>query len=227
MTKNNKQTKKTKTAKPLTASKVAQIAKKAVMKVAETRSPIYSESRNMYAGLVGMRNLNYFISQGDTASTIQGEKVHIKNIRFNLYGEIFNNGDTTNNEVIIRMFFLKSDRQYTNSWTLQTPAAIFRDDGSSSPSDVARTAHIDLHKNKLISKDIRVTLKPSISGQTLVLHKEFDLPINKDCYFRADNSGYFRDGDYYFVIAIQKAGDVGTVVNTALTMQWAVNCKDM
>lgn len=210
--------------KKLTAKSVAKIAKSVVMRQAETKSPINALSLNLFAPNVYAINLNHFIGQGSAAYQVTGEKVFIKNMRLKMYADFqFASYNATN---LLRCFVIKTKKALTNTSTVITNSDVFRNDGSANPNLPARISHIDLHKVSLISQDRIIEATPSIVDTVVSRAWEFNIPINRTEYFDQDNSGDFKNGSYYLILAVQKSGDVGLAVNTNFSVQWSINIKD-
>jgi len=64
-----------------------------------------------------------------------------------------------------------------------------------------------------------------LTQQNSVAHFNIRVPINKSHWFRSDNSGYLKNGDYYLIMVAEK--DTAPVGNGGyVSYQWAMNFTD-
>lgn len=199
--------------------KVAKIAKKVVMRAAETKSSLTSYNVTPIDGAWSVSNLSFPIGQGDTAEDVIGEKVHMKslNIRGNIYVQNNNAGTTT----IARLVVFRSKQNLTTSSATITATDLVRATASTNPQQ----HHIDLHKVDLLY-DTTLVLTPQVANsQTIQQPFVINIPVNKTHYFDSDNSGLFKDKQYYLGFV----GYNGIIVSSpaGCTFTAAVNFKDM
>lgn len=213
---------KAKTPVAVTKKQVVKIAKAAVMKSAETKSYLASYSIIPADNTWNVQNLIYPISQGDTAEQIEGEKLFIKNIRFNGFVAI-NNPASTSTTRQYRMVVFATKKPLTNSSSGITVTDLVRAGGSAN----SMCQHIDLHKVDLLY-DRKFSLTQALSGQTVTRPFMLNVPINKTCYFEADNAGYLKDKNYYMALVASDGfgGSAGTAP-VKFEYTWTVNFKDI
>lgn len=205
--------------KKMDQAQVSKIAKKVVLKAAETKSSLTSYSMTPLDGVWAASNLNFPIGQGDTAEDVIGEKVYLKsiNIRGNIYIATPEAGITT----LARVVVFRTKQNLTTSTASITATDLVRSPASTNPQQ----HHIDLHKVDLLY-DSTFALTPQVSA-TQVIQQPFNivLPINKTHYFDSDSSGLFKDKQYY----VGYVGYNGNVLANAAgcTFTAAINFKDM
>lgn len=231
-----KTTKKKTTKKTKLEKQITKIAKKVALKTAETISPISNFEFTMDYNKIAVRNLIYFISQGDKSYQIHGEKMFIKNIRLRV--RLFWNGNISvgitqgNSPRIVRLVVFKTKTPLTVSTNTDvTKSELFRQESGSSSTLLATTGHIDLRKvdlfyDKLVSFDARdMAQTSSVVGK--LKEVDINIPLNKVEYFDNDESiGYLKGGNYYLG-AIYDDTIGGSIGGITLSCQFAVNVKDM
>lgn len=203
----------------LDQQQVAKIAKKVVMRAAETKSSLTSYAVTPLDAIWSVSNLSFPIGQGDTAEDVIGEKIMMKsiNIRGNIYTQNNNAGTTT----LCRVVVFRSKQNLTTSSASITATDLVRATAAGNPQQ----HHIDLHKVDLLY-DTSFALTPQV-GNSQVIQQPFviNIPINKTHYFDSDNSGLFKDKQYYLGFV----GYNGIVVSSpaGCTFTAAVNFKDL
>lgn len=220
--KSRRQPRKAKATKPvLSVQEVRKITRSELLKSAETKSAYNNfatatvNNEQTYA-----YNLNYFIQQGASAENVIGEKVYIKNI--NLRGYF---SSTTGSEALIgRMLLIRTKTPLGAALINATSTDIFR----STLSRRAALSHVDLHKVDLLFDKTFTMNAPGVSGIARVKDFQINVPINKTHYFDADNSGYFKDKNYYLVWTVFRpdltTGSTSQVGD--MSCAWTVNFKD-
>lgn len=198
---------------------VAKIAKKVVMKAAETKSSLTNYNMTPVDGVWVANNLTFPIGQGSTGEDVIGEKIYLKsiNIRGNIYLANQNSGATT----ISRMVVFRSKQNLTTGTTAITATDLVRSPASTNPQQ----HHIDLHKVDLLY-DTTFAMTPVVAnGQVVQQPFSFTIPINKTHYFDSDNSGLLKDKQYYFAFVAYNGIIVSPAAGCTITV--AVNFKDL
>lgn len=203
----------------LDSKEVTKIAKKVVMRAAETKSSLTNYNTTPVDGVWSASNLTFPIGQGSTAEDVVGEKIFIKsiNVRGNIYLQNANNGATT----ITRLVVFRSKQNLTTGTAAITSTDLVRSPVATNPQQ----HHIDLHKVDLLY-DTTFSLTPEIANaQVMQQPFSFTIPVNKTHYFDSDNSGLLKDKQYYMAFV----GYNGIIVSSpaGCTFTVAVNFKDM
>lgn len=193
------------------------VAKKAVMQVAETKSYLNNNSSSVLLdNTTYATNLIYGMSQGTTAETYIGEKIHLQSIRLKgfLYTSI-----TSANTKMFRITVIRTKKALTSSSSFAaiTGTDVYR------PYSFIPQAHVDLHKVDSLYDRI-YTLQPQISSG--VVQQPFDIrvKINRKETWDADNSGYLKNKNYYLVVTGYDTS--GASYPVSCVCEWAVNFKD-
>lgn len=208
---------------PLPANQIRlikSIATKAARSVSETKSELLSNDRLTADGIVYAQNLNYQIAQGVTSQNVIGEKIFLKNI--NIHGYAVNlAGSTNDSPITVRLCVVRTETPLTTT----TPSAINATDVfRSATGKLARQGHVDLHKVDLLY-DKQMVINTDITGVNSTQPFTIRVPINKSLWFRSDNSGYLKNGDYYLIMVAEK--DNAPVGNGGyVSYQWAMNFTD-
>lgn len=203
----------------ITKKDVARIARNVALKAAETKSFISNVSGGSQTqDAVVATNLIYSIGQGVTAESVIGEKVFIKNIHLKGY---FNTDTTNDAACTLRCALVRTKKALTNSRASITVTDAFR----TNVTNEAALGHFDLHKVDVLWDKMYKVGIPNISGLSMTQAFDFNVPINKTHYFDADNSGYFKDKNYYLIVTAYKE-KFGTVTPGFMSLQWTVNFKD-
>lgn len=207
----------------LTASQkaeVSKIAKRVVLRQAETKSYYQSSTNATVFDTVGYaRNLIYPIAQGATSETVIGEKLHIKNIR--IKGQMLFNG-TTEADKMTRFVIIKSEKDLTNSQASITLSDVFR--ATSNGSLAPTVSSPDLHKIDLFYDSGPIRVVKSYATHLPIYPIDINVNIDKTEYFDGDNSGNLKGGNYYFVFT---AYDGSTANMANIAFDWTVNYKDL
>lgn len=201
-------------------SAVQKIAKKVILRAAETKSSLSNFGLNNIDSQWGVANLSFPIGQGDTAEDVIGEKIFLKNIRMRCDFTTQNNnvGQTT----VFRAIVFRSKNTITTGTAALVPVTtqLMRAPITGSIS----AQQVDLHKVDLLY-DQTFTLTPDVANaQVMRHHWDFNLPINRTHYFDTDNSGILKDKQYYFAFVAQNGGIPSPGI---LEASVAVNFKDM
>lgn len=205
-----------------TRRQVAKFVKATVLKTAETKSYMASYSIIPADNTWNVQNLIYPISQGDTAETIDGEKMHLKNIRFKGFVAI-NNPASTSTTRLCRMVVFATKKPLTNSSGGITVTDLVRSGGSSN----SMCQHIDLHKVDLLY-DRKFAITQNLTGQTVTRPFDLNIPIDRTVYFESDNAGYLKDKNYYMaVVASDGFGGSAGTAPCKFEYNWTVNFKDI
>lgn len=202
--------------------KVSAIAKKAVYKVAETKSPIQIRTSDLFNDLVYAQNVTFAIGQGNTSFAIEGKKFHIKNITVKGRIYSYNTATPTNSNLHFRFLLIRTKKALTNTFGAIAADDVFR----GTTNEVATVGHVDLHKVDLI-KDYSTKVLPTPIGSTGTSNSfSMNIPINKTVTVDTENGGYLKDSNYYIITTCYKADNPAANVG-ALRMQWATNYKDI
>lgn len=202
---------------------VAKIAKKVVMKAAETKSSLTNYGINPLDGIWNAVNLSFPIGQGDTAEDVIGEKIFLKSI--NLRISVFTQNNNAGTTSIGRVVVFRSKSQICTSSTAVLTTSTTELTRSPVNTSAPHTAHIDLHKVDLLF-DQSFTLTPQVANTQTIQHTmNAVIPIGKTHYFDSDNSGLFKDKQYYLGVV----GYNGILVSSPLgfTASCAMNFKDL
>lgn len=182
-------------ARRVTVPVVKAVVKQQIQKQAEAKSNYQAWASLNYDNLVTSVNPFYPLSQGSTAETMIGEKIHVKNLRVNgfMYNAI---PSATSNDCMVRMFLIHArDKLHSGSQSNITPADIFRSGGSG-----FRTVDsLDYHKIKVL-KEVKMTIRYNANSQLIHRPFSFTYNFNKNETFDADSSGYLKNGQYFFCI---------------------------
>lgn len=212
---------KAKATAPVTRKEVAKIARKVTLSAAETKSYIAGYSIIPADNVWNAQNLIFPITQGSSAEAVQGEKMYIKNIRFNGFVAI-NNPASTSTTRSCRMVVFATKKPLTNSSAAITATDLVRSGGTAN----SMCQHIDLHKVDLLY-DRKFTLLQQLGSQTVVKQFSLNIPVNRTVYFESDNAGYLKDKNYYMaVVASDGFGGSGATAPAKFEYTWAVNFKD-
>lgn len=199
---------------------VATIAKKAVLRQAETKSPITNVNITLGDNLVYAQNLIYFIPQGDSSTAVDGAKMNIRNI--NIRGQLTGyNTSVDNAPITFRVAVVKTKKALTNTNTAITATDVLR----SNTSYNASLGHFDLHSVTLLEDKTFSLPTPNIANTAVMKPFDMNIRVNKDEYYDKDNSGYLKGGNYYVIITASRWG-AGSVNAGAAYLQWTVNFKD-
>lgn len=211
---------------------VAKIAKKVTLRTAETKSaPNYNSMTPSAGDTVQVQNLNYFMGQGTTDQTYTGTEIFVKNM--NIQMQVRRNGSasfgaTFNDSVIARVIVFATKKALTNTTTSITASDLFRDDGYGSYR--AQLVYPDLDKVKVLY-DRKINISSPVATSTTVASPSnetvfgINLPINRKKIFDNDNSGYFKDANYY--LAVVYTDSVGIPSYVTFRYNWVVNFKDL
>lgn len=194
---------------------VATIAKKATLKVAETKSYISSSTRSPVSDLYYASNLIYPITQGTTSETVIGEKMFLKNIHIRLfYKTAIGLGAA---QQTVRFMVVQAKKDFTNSHGTVSYLDLMRGVGGTPSVDFP-----DHHKVTILKKYEMVLNPSTTSGHVFV--KDIYVPINANKTFQSDNSGYFKAGNYYLILHASDFSGLNTTGQFSFT--WSVNYKD-
>lgn len=216
-------------------AKMAKIAKSVVLRQAETISPINNFEFSPNYNELATRNLNYFVSQGDTSYQIHGEKVMLKNIHMKV--RLFWNGGISvgvtvgNSDRIIRVLVYKTKTPLTSSYGSSiTKSEVFRQESGTTSTLLATTGHVDLRKVTLLyDKSITFRARDMITTANvsgMLKDLDINIPLNKVEYFDGDTSGYFKTGNYYFSV-IYDDTIASSLAGFTVSCQYAMNVKDL
>lgn len=210
--------------------KVAAIAKKVILSMAETQSPISNTSMSLNDNALRIQNLNRFIAQGDTSVNIKGEKVFLKNLHIKGYIQWTNgSGPVYNTPKLVRITVFKSKTTLTTTQSLVAGSDLFRQETGTSALAFAGQGHVDLHKNMLFYDHIFTIDARDMATTALVTDKfvPFDIriPLNRTEYFDGDNSGDFKSGQYFLGAVLLDSA--ATTAACVLRYTWCWNLKDM
>lgn len=201
---------------------VTAIAKKATLKVAETKSSISIRLADLFNDLVYAQNLNFHLAQGQTAETIVGEKLYLKNIYIKGRFYSYNTAGAGNSNLHCRLMVIRTKKALTNTFSSITYDDVFR----GSTTEIAESGFPDLHKVDVI-KDVTYKIPmANISTEGTSTSFTHNLKINKTLFFDTDNGGYFKDKNYYLICSAHKADNPAANVG-AIRFQWALNFKDL
>lgn len=202
----------------MTAQKVATIAKKVVMKSAETKSFLGNSGTIAPLDTIyNVQNLIFPIAQGLSAENIIGEKLHILNMRIRLNMFTTNNSNNITKYARVVCFAIK--KPLTNTNTTITASEIFRVPLGANPTQ----HHVDLHKVDLLYDNV-FTLVPQVAAQTVQRFVQIPININKSVTFESDNSGYLKNKNYYLAVMGQDGSSISSPVT--FTYTYSVNFKD-
>lgn len=201
-----------------TASQVARIARSVTLKTAETKSKLDNyAATNLGDNAVRAWNLTYPLSQGVTSESVLGEKINLKNIRIMGFSRV-NSGSGNNNTKIVRLIIFKATKQLASSTPINiTPTDLYRNNVTPPQN------HVDLHKVDLLY-DKMLTLTPSLASQETIVPWTINIPLNRTEYFDSDNSGFFKNKNYY--LAIHHYDGNGVYVPTLHQFTVGINFKD-
>jgi len=123
---------------------------------------------------------------------------------------------------VIRAVIFRSKNQITNGTTTLIPVTtqLMR---APAPGAVA-SQHVDLHKVDLLYDQTWVLGPTAGSNQKLRHAFQVNLQINKTHYFDSDNSGIFKDKQYYMAFVAQNGGVPSPGF---LDFEVAMNFKDL
>lgn len=198
--------------------KIAQVAKAAVMKVSETRSSIRSSFLNPLDELVAAQNLVHHLTQGDTSEGHTGQEIFLKNI--NIRGHIQKSSSAL--DAIVRVMVVKSINPFTNTTILNmSPQNVFRAGGTADYN--ATSAHLDFNKVQVLA-DKQYRLVPQFSTHRPLIPVNLNIQINQNKKYQQDNSGYFKDGNYYLIVTSYDGN--GISAPATFDYDWTVNYKD-
>lgn len=205
--------------KKIDQQQVAKIAKRVVMKAAETKSSLTSYSVTPLDGVWNASNLSFPIGQGDTAEDVIGEKIHLKSI--NIRGSLYTANNNAGISTICRLVVFRSKQTLTTSSAAITSTDLVRSPAATNPQQ----HHVDLHKVDLLY-DTTLCLTPQVANNQ-VIQQPFNIviPVDKTHYFDTDNSGLFKDKQYYLGFV----GYNGIIVSSpaGCTFTVAMNFKDL
>lgn len=204
-----------------TSKQVRAIAKKVVLREAETKSAIFQTGNNHYHDLVYAQNLIFGIAQGTSANSIIGEKLLIKNI--NLKGVItnLNNTSATNSSLMFRTVIIRTKTPLVNTFGVITQDQVFRQNYL----EPATTGMLDLHKVDVLYDKTHLISQPNISNVDNQRPFSLNLKVNKTHFVDTDNGGYLKDKNYYLITTCHKSGVIVSNVGY-LRVTWTVNFKD-
>lgn len=201
---------------------VATIAKKAVMKVAETKSYLNTaNSTNLTEDTVYAWNLMSGIPQGDDDDDRIGNKIMISNIymKFQLYA--YNNVTLGRGDRHFRLMLIKSKTPLTSSYTTITASDVFR---SGTTTNMNFIGFPDRNKitvlyDKVIKVENRITDADNCGSHTI------NLKVNKTEFFETNSSLYLKNGNYYLIVV--GGSGTGSPSNTSfIRFNYAINFKD-
>lgn len=200
-----------------TTSQIAKIARAVTLRAAETKSYLTGISNtNQGDNATRVWNLNYNISQGSGSTNVLGEKVHLKSIR--IQGQIFSNTSSNTATKVVRMVVFRTKKALSAGSAIDITATdLYRNNGLPGQN------HVDLHKVDLLYDSI-LTLTPQMTNQVVTRPFKINIPINRTEYFDDDNSGYFKNKNYY--LAIQHHDGNALAPPTTMYFSYAVNFKD-
>lgn len=201
------------------AKAVARIAKKVDLKENEHKSMFISiNGSNMFDSLVYAKALNFAAAQGTGSEQYVGEKIFLKNFHLKGHASFTKAGDPA---VIFRCLVIRSTNKIlTNSSTAITYSDVFR--SGSSNSNFPSCLHVDLHKVDLLYDSGPKVFNRNYSAQVPKYAFDIKIPINATRTWTADNSGYFKGGDYYFIMMTEdSSGDWAGNINYDYTMNFS------
>lgn len=201
---------------------VATIAKRVVHREAETKSAINSLSQAVAGDSVYAQNINFFLAQGDTSESIDGEKFMLKNIYMKASIIKHNNSTATNEDLTFRVMLIRTKKALTNTSTIITYSDVFR--GSS--DRLASKGFVDLHKVDLLYDKTFHFSQPNQANTFAQKAITINKKINKNLLFDTDNGGYLKDKNYYLIYTAHTPNNTVETVAT-LRAQWALNFKDL
>jgi len=203
----------------MTTARVSQIARQSTLRLAETKSPIFTSTRSPSSDFYYASNLIYPITQGTTSESVIGEKMFLKNISIRVLYKSSTSLASPTSLQHIRVAVVKSKKDFTNTHSSITTSDIMRTPLASSP--IVDT--YDNHKVTVLKQYKRTLTPQTASGSQATF--DINVPINSNVTFQSDNAGYLKFGNYYLIL---HATD-GSGVNTTglFVMSWNVNFKDM
>lgn len=206
--------------KALTAAQskaVSKIAKSVTMKVAETKTLSTFWGSLMYDHLLSSINPIYQFSQGTTAESIVGEKIYIDSL--DISGYMYAAIAATANCQVRHLVVHARDKLHTGAQSTVTKSSVFKDNGR------PITDFIDTHKVDVVFDQMQ-DIHPDFTGQVSNAVFKFNVPIRRTKYFDADSSGYFKDGQYFYIqVVYDGRGTASNYWGTNFATQ--VNIKDV
>lgn len=193
-----------------------------VHKEAETKSALSNVTPGfIFDDFCYAQNLNFFIQQGQTSEQLIGEKLFLKNIHLKGWLSSVNNATASNEPLMYRLLLIRSKKPLITTSGTITATDVFR-----STVDLSSNAHVDMHKVDII-RDIRGKIPmPRLANTTDSIAFDLNVKINKSHTFDSDNSGYFKDKNYYLVYTAYKVSHPASNVGF-LKMSYTLNYKDM
>lgn len=202
--------------------KFKRAVKSVLYKQAETKSFIAGASLYPIDTDFGCQNLNTGIVQTTSSEGRVGEKIFIRNIR--IRGAVtMTNIATNSNGKSYRIMVVRTKTLLGPSATNQTMTLsnVFR----VSPTGGANITqmHVDLHKVDVLYDKVG-TIIPNFDHQGKIKPIFINIKINKNEFFEADNSGFFKTKNYWLLFGAWDGSASATPLNFSYT--WAVNYKD-
>lgn len=188
--------------------------------------------RSLTAAISGVNpycvNLNYFLSEGVKRYNVLSTGLDLRSITMRFYlAKIYTAGSSFNGGVV-RLMVVKSRLSYTNTQAVITASEIFRNDGTASASHFGTTSHPDYDKVKVLSDRTIKFDAQSVATNNTAGHCQLNwkIPIKRKEKTTADNTGVFRDGQYYLIISPFAYGDDKTQNAWDFLAQWSLDYYD-
>lgn len=208
------------------------VVKKPKLNIVRSIKPEFKHAIKSYAGLISSAsmtvvNLNYFLSEGVKRYELVGTQLDLRSITMRFYASKSQNAAAGYNNSLVRILIIKSDENYTTSVTTVAPANIFRNDGVSSSAFFGTTSHVDGDKVKVLS-DKQIIMMPQTSANTNAsdVVVNYKVPIKRVEKTKGDNTGIFKNGNYFLVICPQSSGDNTLTSPYNVAAQWSLDFYD-
>lgn len=191
-------------------------AKQELNKVVESKSQLETWTTLFDDNLVTSVNPFYLLSQGTTSETIIGEKIFVKNIKVGGFLYQYNSVSSTE-QLMYRFLLVKArDKLHTGAQSTITATNVFRSGTGFNTIDP-----VDMHKVTVLF-DHRGTWTPSIQ-QKCCKPFSFSHTFDQNMTFDADGSGYFKNGQIFFIAIVY---DSRGALNWAAKFNTVINYKD-
>lgn len=205
-----------------TPQAVRQIAKQVVLKEEETKS--YYTNYTAFAGdntVIGI-NPMYSLNQGTGSENVIGEKIRLMSIK--LRGFLYNGlpaGFTQTTHCRLMLIHSRDKLHTLAGPSTITASNIYRAGGSG----FLTFDSLDRHEISVIA-DKYFTLEPNFSGELTSKKLSLDWVIKggKSLTFDADNSGYFKNGQYFVAMVFYDGRGASNQFATKVNI--SVNYKD-
>jgi len=204
-------------------SAVSKIAKKVLVRTAETQSYIKDQVQTLNNDSLYVHNLCGQIVQGTSSEQRVGEKILLKSFHIRMQLTQLNSTTVSNEGSTFRVMIIATKEKFTPTSGIISSSEVFR----GSTINLANRGHIDLHRHdvlydKIVPFEVVSQLSTNTSKSLIIKMK-----VNKTKIYETDGGNYFKDKQLYLVYTQTKTDPSIVGISGVTSYQFTTNFKDI